>query len=131
MKDKYFLDTNILVYALLDAGEKSERALQLLPRAIISVQVLNELANVARKKAGLSWSETADLTKAVAKLATVESLTLDIHLAGIELSSKLALNVYSSMIVAAAISARCETLYTEDMQHGQSIDSIMICNPFR
>jgi predicted nucleic acid-binding protein len=131
MKDKYFLDTNILVYALLDPGEKSERALQLLPRAIISVQVLNELANVARKKAGLSWSETADLTKAVAKLATVESLTLDIHLAGIELSSKLALNVYSSMIVAAAISARCETLYTEDMQHGQSIDSIMICNPFR
>jgi predicted nucleic acid-binding protein len=131
MKDKYFLDTNILVYALLDPGEKSERALQLLPRAIISVQVLNELANVARKKAGLSWSETADLTKAVAKLATVESLTLDIHLAGIELSSKLALNVYNSMIVAAAISARCETLYTEDMQHGQSIDSIMICNPFR
>lgn len=130
MKGKYFLDTNILVYALLDDGEKSERALALLPGAVISVQVLNELANVARKKAGLSGSETADLTHAVATLARVEPLTLATHQAGLALANRYALSVYDAMIVAAAINARCETLYTEDMQQGQSMGSIVVCNPF-
>ncbi len=130
MKGKYFLDTNILVYALLDDGEKSERALALLPGAVISVQVLNELANVARKKAGLSGSETADLTHAVATLARVEPLTLATHQAGLALANRYALSVYDAMIVAATINARCETLYTEDMQQGQSMGSIVVCNPF-
>ena len=130
MKGKYFLDTNILVYALLDEGDKTERTLELLPGAVVSVQVLNELANVAKRKAGLSSLETADLTKAVAELTRVEPLTLDTHLAGMELSNKFSLSVYDSMIVAAAISARCAILYSEDMQHGEVIDSVTIRNPF-
>lgn len=130
MKDRYFLDTNILVYALLDEDKKTEKALELLPGAVISVQVLNELANVAKRKAGLSSSETADLTKSVAELAKVDSLTLATHMAGMDLSNRFSLSVYDSMIVAAAINARCAILYTEDMQHGQVIDTVTIHNPF-
>lgn len=131
MKGRYFLDTNILVYALLDEGHKSELALQLLENAVMSVQVLNELANVAKKKAKLDWPEIQLLIGAVTDLATVEPLTKETHLAGLRIGAKYGLSLYDSMIVAAAISSRCEILYSEDMQHGQTIEGVTICNPFK
>jgi|SRR5690554_593717 predicted nucleic acid-binding protein len=131
MKGRYFLDTNVLVYALLDEDEKSEQALQLLDGATISVQVLNELANVARKKAKLDWPDIQALTGAVAELTTIEPLTAETHTAGLEIAERYGLSLYDSMIVAAAIGARCMTLYTEDMQHGQLLEPIRVVNPFR
>ena len=40
------------------------------------------------------------------------------------------LRIYDSLIIAAALEAGCDTLYSEDMQHGQVIEGIRIENPF-
>jgi predicted nucleic acid-binding protein len=37
---------------------------------------------------------------------------------------------YDALIVASAIEAGCDTLYTEDMQHGRAVGGVTICNPF-
>lgn len=131
MKDKVFLDTNVVVYALLGEGEKARKAMDLLPGATISVQVLNELVNVAKKKAGLNWSDIEALIPALMSLVKVELLTADIHIAGLQIGRRFGLSVYDSMIVSSAVAAKCGTLYTEDMQHEQAIDAIVIRNPFR
>jgi predicted nucleic acid-binding protein len=38
---------------------------------------------------------------------------------------------WDALIVAAAIHQNCETLLSEDMQHGQTIEGVQIVNPFR
>ena len=71
-----FLDTNVLVYLLSGDKPKADRAEALLARrGIVSVQVLNELANVAIRKLGLTWRELGDLIEAVRAGCEVHSLT--------------------------------------------------------
>ena len=75
-----FLDTNVLVYLAAGDPTKADRAEALLAEgATISVQVLNETANVLRRKAGLSWTETRAFLDTVRSLAQVEPLTIETH----------------------------------------------------
>ena len=72
-----FVDTNVLAYLASSDTAKADRAEQLLcAGATVSVQVLNEIANVLRHKAGLSWDETRAFLTMVRSLATVEPLTI-------------------------------------------------------
>ena len=89
MRDRIFLDTNILVYDLLDEGTKQQTALQLLQSGcVISIQVLNEFTQVARKKASLEWQEIADLSTAIQTLTEVLSLDKNIHYVGLTIANK-------------------------------------------
>lgn len=128
-----FLDTNVLVYlAQSDAG-KAERVEHLLGREpVVSVQVLNELANVLRRKAALSWPETRSFLTIVRGLAKVIPLTPETHDLGLTIAERFTLSIYDAMIVAAARTAECDVLWSEDMQHGLSVENgPKIRNPFR
>ncbi|MDB5654248.1 MAG: hypothetical protein JWQ94_1861 [Tardiphaga sp.] len=58
-------------------------------------------------------------------------LTVDIHQSGLRLAERYGFSIYDSFIVAAALAADCDTLWSEDMQHGMLIDArLRIANPF-
>ena len=131
MRDRIFLNTNILVYALLDEGTKQQTALELLQTGcVISTQVLNEFTQVARKKAKLEWQEIIELSNAIQTLAEVVSLDKSTHNRGLEIAAQYGYSFYDSLIVAAALEAECNLLLSEDMQHGQKIEGLVISNPF-
>ena len=128
-----FIDTNVLLYLMSADAEKANRAEEIiLGGGIISVQVLNELANVALRKLDMPWSEINDILSLIRSVCPVEPLTEDTHDRGRSIAQRYKLGVYNSMIVAAALIAGCETLYSEDMQDGLRIDrQLRILNPFQ
>jgi predicted nucleic acid-binding protein len=126
-----FFDTNILVYAQ-QADGKADRARALFAvGGKLSVQVLNEFTAVARRKQSKDWHEIAEATFDV--LAVVDPplpLTLDLHTLARALAKEHRLSFYDALIVASAIEAGCDILYSEDMQHGRTIGGLSIINPF-
>lgn len=89
------------------------------------------MVNVARRKLDMTWNEINEISMLIRSICTIEALTIDIHDRGKLICERYGLSVYDAMIVAAALIAGCETLYTEDMQDGQLIDNqLHIKNPF-
>ena len=127
-----FIDTNVLLYLLSADIAKADRAEALVGGgALISVQVLNELANVARRKLAMRWEDIDELAQAIRASCTVEPLTVETHDTGRRLAERYGLSVYDAMIAASALLANCRTLFSEDMQHGLLIDRrLRIRNPF-
>lgn len=127
-----FFDTNIILY-LLEEGERAEIATGLLQkRGVISVQVLNEALANCRRKAGMTWEEASAFLAGVRYFCDICDVTIETHDLGLALAARYQFSVYDAMIVAAALSAGCTTLYSEDLQHGMVIaDSLQIVNPFR
>ena len=133
-----FLDTNVLVYCMQDSGRAKIVDGLLEQGCVISVQVLNELVNVMRKKSPMNWAELTTLSQSLAKICEVTELTLKMHQLAISLSERYQFKIYDANIVAAAAQAGCEVLYSEDMQHGLSVQiparfgdgSLSIKNPF-
>ena len=128
-----FFDTNVLVYLASDDAAKAERAEAVVREGgAVSVQVLNEIANVARRKMKLSWQETRNFLSSLRELLTVHPVTIDTHELGLVLAERHHLGIYDAMIAASAILAECERLWSEDMQDGMAIDRrLRIVNPFR
>jgi predicted nucleic acid-binding protein len=127
-----FFDTNILVYALSTERDKADRSDALMDvGGVISVQVLNEFAVVARRKYRLDWALVRARLQDLQEIMSVVPLTLETHLRGIDISARYGFGVYDSMIVAAAQLAGCTVLYSEDMQDGQVIDGLTIRNPYK
>ncbi|WP_027545250.1 PIN domain-containing protein [Bradyrhizobium sp. WSM2254] len=126
-----FLDTNILVYAQ-QTGTKATISQDLIDQGgTISVQVLNELANVLRRKQGRSWRDIELLFDDIDNtLDPALPLTANTSRAALALVQNDGLAFYDALIVAAAIEAGCDILYSEDMQHGRSIGGLTIVNPF-
>ena len=130
---KIFIDSNVLLYLLSADSMKADTAEAILRTGgLISVQVLNEIANVALRKLDMSWAEINQFLAPVRSLYTVQSLTVETHDRGREVAERYGLSVYDSMIVSAALLAGCTTLYSEDMQHGLLVDKqLRIANPFK
>ena len=129
---KVFFDTNILLYLLSSDTAKANRAEAIMQiGGLISVQVLNEVTNVGRRKLSMSWSELDEFLSLIQSVFTVESLTLDTYNKGRYVAEQYGLSVYDSMIVAAALIGECTILYSEDMHNGLLVDDqLHICNPF-
>jgi len=128
-----FVDTNVVVYAFT-VDPRSDKALALLGRGcVISVQVLNEFANVARRKLGMSWNEVEEALTSIRTLCpTVLPLDMDAHLLAMEVAKRHKLSVFDALVIAAALQGGCDTLWSEDMHHGLIIeDRLRIENPFR
>jgi predicted nucleic acid-binding protein len=127
-----FLDSNIVLYLASENLAKADRAQELVAEGgTISVQVLNEIANVSRRKMGLSWAETRNFLLMIRGLLEVKPITIEIHDVGISLAERYQLSVYDSMIVAAALSAECDMLLSEDLQDGLLINGqLRVLNPF-
>jgi predicted nucleic acid-binding protein len=128
-----FFDTNVVLYLASGDRAKADRAESLIAAGgMISVQVLNEIANVARRKMHLSWDETHAFLSTVRALLPVEEMTIATHETGLALAERYGISTYDSMIAAAALLAGCDTLWSEDMQDGVLIDTrLRIADPFR
>jgi predicted nucleic acid-binding protein len=128
-----FIDTNVLVYVASGDPVKAERAEKIIADGgTISVQVLNELANVARRKMRMTWSETRALLSIIRALLPVQPISVEIHETGLALAERYGLSIYDAMIAASALHAECDTLWSEDMHDGMVIeDQLRIANPFR
>lgn len=128
-----FLDTNVLLYLLSADEVKADRAEALLEAGcIISVQVLNEFANVARRKLRMPWDQIDDVLGIVRALCRVEPLTIETHELGRMVAERYELSFHDALIVAAALHAGCTTLFSEDMQDGLRVErKLRIANPFR
>ena len=134
MSAKTFLDTNIVVYLYSgDEPEKRAAALALIEQnnSIVSTQVLSELANTLSRKFGLSYDVVAQAVAEVRDACTVVPVMPDTIAQALDLAKKYRYSYYDSLILAAALSAGCGILATEDMQHGQVIEgALAIRNPF-
>lgn len=132
MSVEAFIDSNVALYLLSADTAKADRAETVLAEGgVISVQVLNEVTSVARRKLGMSWAETDELLAGLRSACSVEPLTAQTHDTGRRLAQRYGLSVHDAMIAAAALLAGCARLYSEDMQHGLLVDRrLRICNPF-
>jgi len=128
-----FLDTNVLLYATLQPDPRSEAARSLMAgRGTISVQVLNEFANVAARKLRRPWPEIGRALSAIRTLcAPPLPLTVAMHEAGIAIAARTGYGLYDALIVAAALEARCDILFSEGLHDGHVIEGrLTIRNPF-
>ncbi|MBN1184842.1 MAG: PIN domain-containing protein [Bacteroidales bacterium] len=135
INDNCFIDTNILVFCFTnDEPAKRQAALNIVndPNTFISTLVLTELSNTLKKKFKQDWQTiekviaevSSDFNIYVNKPATIERAC--------QIADKYQYSFYDSLIITAALSSNCITLYTEDMQDGQVIDNILtIVNPFK
>ncbi|MFT0546194.1 PIN domain-containing protein [Allopusillimonas ginsengisoli] len=131
-KFKHFMDSNVVLYLLSEDSAKADKAESLLKAGpVISVQVLNEVTNVCVRKLKMGWDEIAQFLELVRGFCKVVPLTEAVHDQARLIAERHKLSFYDSCIVAAAAAAGCQTLYSEDMNHGQILeDSLTIWNPF-
>jgi predicted nucleic acid-binding protein len=127
-----FFDTNVLIYLASSDSMRAGRAETILSGGgTISVQVLNELANFARRKMRLSWQETRAFLSMIRGLLLVSPITTEIHENGLAVAERYKLSIYDAMIVASALHADCDVLWSEGMQEGLTIAKrLRVVNPF-
>jgi|SRR5579863_2354765 predicted nucleic acid-binding protein len=139
MNDRFFLDTNVFVYSFdARAPLKARRARQLIRRAvetrkgIISYQVAQEFFNVALRR----FAQPMTVAEAEQYLATVFRPLLAVHSSqaiyadALRLCGRFRLSWFDSLIIAAALQAECDVVYSEDLQHRQRFGDVRVENPF-
>jgi predicted nucleic acid-binding protein len=130
---KIALDTNIIVYNHDKLNEyKQDMARTLISRSpSISVQVISEYLNVMKRIMRIPKLELTDfciqwMAKCSIHPVNVSTLKIAKHI--IQCYD---LQIFDSIIVASAIEANCEILYSEDMHHGLEVDGrLKVVNPF-
>ncbi len=139
MKDRIFIDTNVLVYIHLfdEESQDKRKALQnLLHRRIdaeliINVQVINEFYNVLLRK-NIEDNVIQKKIHSQLEICSALELSLKTVFSAWKLREKYKYSYWDSLILASALENSCSILYSEDMQHGQVIeDSLKIINPFK
>lgn len=136
----FFLDTNIFVYALLASEPlKKQRALQLVEQALgshrgcISYQVIQEFANVSTRKFAQRFTNDQCkqfISAAMQPLNRVPS-SPELLDAALDLQTETRYSFYDSLMLAAALQAGAEVLYSEDLQHNQLVGgTLRVVNPF-
>jgi len=131
MSAEVFFDTNVLLYLLSGDPTKAGRAEALLAEGgTISVQVLNEFASVCRRKLGLDLADVRAFVDTFQAVCAVVPVDVPLHEDGVAIAYRHQISVHDGLIVAAALRAGCRTLFTEDLNHGQSVEGLVIVNPF-
>ena len=132
MSVRSFFDTNVLLYLVSSDVAKADRAESLVANGgHVSVQVLNEFANVAARKLAMSWEEIKEALGIVRSVCHVHPLTVETHDRACEVAQRYGFSLYDALIVAAALLAGCGALYSEDLQSDQRIDRrLAVRDPF-
>lgn len=134
MSDNVFLDTNLWVYLFSKNPEfKYARINQLfstqIQSIVISSQILGELYNVLLKKKFQTQPQAqAILAQLVAGFDILEIDATKV-LKAVEINARYGFSYWDSLVIATALLSDCKILYSEDMQHGQSIETLQIINP--
>ncbi len=134
MKGKVFIDTNVLIYSISTDAAKASKVGHLMRQPldfIVSTQVISEFINTCHRKNLLA---VPDIRRAVEDfllffdLVLIEESTIS---AAFDLKEQHSFSWYDALIVAAALENNCSTLFSEDMQHGMTINgNLTIENPF-
>lgn len=140
MSGSAFFDSNTLIYRFspLEAL-KQERARELIRQAVaagngvMSYQVVQEVLNVGLKGATglLTMREANLLLQSFSQDFKIVAWSLSLVDRALQIKERYEFQWYDSLVLSAALGAKCETLYTEDLQHGQRIEGLVVVNPFR
>lgn len=137
MSDKYFVDTNILMYAHdRDAGPKHEKAKALIEQlwrdrsGVVSTQVLQELAVNLRRKARKPLDTTAT-REVIADYMTWQVVIngSESILEALDIEKRYQVSFWDALIVQAAQTSGAEVLYSEDLADRQKYGSVRVANP--
>jgi predicted nucleic acid-binding protein len=139
MNGKFFLDTNVFVY-LFDttAPAKAKKAARLVRdvvdtgKGIVSYQVVQEFFNVALRRFAhpMSGAEAEQYLITVFRPLLAVHSSPALYVEALRVAGKHRFAWYDSIIVASALESQCDTLYSEDFQHGRQIEGLRMENPF-
>jgi predicted nucleic acid-binding protein len=137
MKERSFIDTNILVYTDdADAPAKQAISLSLLHagwqsgNGVLSTQVLQEYVAAATRKLGVDAAIARRKVELFGRLEIL-SISHDDVLRAIDLHRLHGFSIWDALIVTMALKSQCRVLYSEDMQDGRAIDGLRVANPFK
>ena len=119
MKDKIFIDTNILLYAYSTEKNKQEIAQNIINtnnNIYISKQVINETINILIKKFKLNIKDIINVVKELEKEFIILDFDIQTQLNALKLKQNYNLQFYDALIVSTALENSCTILYSEDMQ---------------
>lgn len=136
MTAKSFIDTNILLYAASNAAadqakRQLARGLLTRPDIGVSAQVLQEFyaAAVTKQRLQITHDEAVAVLQSLAAFP-VWPISRDLVLEAIDAKQRWGISYWDAAIVTAARQMGCQTLYSEDLNHGQVYDGVTVVNPF-
>jgi len=140
MKDKVFLDTNILIYAVdtSPAYRKNQEIARKLiathiqnETGVISIQVLQEffVVSTGKIKVPLSSEEALEYIQYLSILEIIQP-NLDMVITAVHLHQKHLLSFWDAMVIQTARAADCTLLLSEDLNSGFRLGSLTVQNPF-
>ncbi len=134
MKDSSFIDSNILLYCYSETEpDKKARAIAVSKgtNVFISTQVLKEFSNVLSRKFKFEWNDIINAIDEVTGNFLIFINHPETIKSACSIAHKYQFSFYDSLIIASALEAGCNILYTEDLQHDQLIEGkLRIVNPF-
>jgi predicted nucleic acid-binding protein len=140
MSARYFIDTNIFAYTFDNKStQKQKKAMRLIRKGlttgegIISTQVIQEFCNIALKKfkTPMTPSELHLYLENVLIPLCKNWPSSPLYQKAIALQTSTKYGFYDALVIASALQEKCTYLYTEDLQHNQTIESLTIQNPFK
>lgn len=139
MSAEIFIDTNVFVYHI-DRNDRNKRVIAegivrealMTGNACISFQVIQEWLNIVLKKAKVRLEVDAARAYLDTVLAPLQRVypSVALYHRALDIHGRYRFSPYDSLIVAAALTAGCEKLLSEDLQDGQLVESLVISNPF-
>lgn len=135
MKDKVFIDTNVMLYAYSDTEEHKRqvaRELIVVNYTVVSTQVLQEFANILNRKFNIKYPIIRKaVEESIQNNNIVHTNKKSTIFKAFDIAARYGFSFYDSLIIASAIESNCSILFTEDLQHNQNIDNVLtIINPF-
>jgi len=135
MKDKVFIDTNILIYLYsADEPDKREKVILVFENydCITSTQVINEFCNVCIKKMHKNIYDIMAAINEIISVCRLELVNIKIINSALELHNRYNYNYFDCLILASALSSNCKYVFTEDMSDKQIInEKLTIINIFK
>jgi predicted nucleic acid-binding protein len=136
MKGRVFIDSNIFLYILDSANlQKQNQANEFLKKIAssnkisISTQVLNEVYAVSTRKLNIEPLLAKDFLRLLNNFDVI-LINVEIINSAIDCSILNRISYWDALMVAAAESARCKCLYTEDLKDKGKLRGVTIVNPF-
>ena len=132
-----FIDTNVLIY-FVDGRNQAKQSIARTviadaignPEYVMSLQVLNEFANVSLKKLGMTEDEVRQYIEAFQRMRIVFQQS-GWTVRALEIRKQYGLQFYDSLLLAAAEASGCDEFWTEDLNDGQTYCGIKAVNPFK
>lgn len=136
MKDRLFLDTNILIYAYSSDDLFKKNIITTLiennEQLVLSTQNINEFINVMYRKKKIPYDVILNAIFELESIFEIKIISINTIKQAINISVKYGYSYFDSLIISACLENNCSILYSEDMHNGQIIESALkIVNPFK